>query len=62
MGEPLSSNLAEITNRQASFSLPFQKMSPTGESAAYLVLRARTSQGGTPENACTVRIRWYLEK
>lgn len=62
MGEPLSSSQAEIANRQASFSIPFQKMSPTGEIAAYLVLRARTSQGGTPKNACTVRIRWYLEK
>ncbi len=69
MGEPLSLNQAEITKRESSFSLPFQKNSRkssfsalTGESAAYLVLRAHTHQGGTPENACTVRIRWYLEK
>jgi hypothetical protein len=61
-GETLSSNLVKMVNQQAPFSLPFQKNSPAGESAAYLVLRAHTRQGGMPENACTVRIYWFLRE
>jgi hypothetical protein len=60
--EPLASSQIEMTKRIDSFSLPFQKNSPAGESTAYLLLRARTNQGGTPENACTVRIYWTLQE